>query len=143
MTNGVKPTTLFWVISIIALLWNLMGVMAYLGSYAITQEMMVDAYGEAGAAAMASKPAWATAAFAISVFAGVLGSIALLLRKSWATHLFILSFVGVIVHNIWNFMSGAFGYVGTADKVLAALVVVICLFLIWFARSNSAKGVLS
>ncbi len=143
MASSVKPTALFWIIAVAALLWNIMGVGAYLGSHAITAEELIAAYGKDGAGAMLGKPAWATGAFAISVFAGLLGSLALILRKSWARILFVLSFIGVVIHNVWNVMINAFQYVGTADKVLTAVVLVVCIFLIWFAHSNTNKGVLS
>lgn len=143
MSERIKPPALFWVISILALLWNLMGVMAYLGMTMMPPDLLVEAYGQEYADVMASRPAWATAAFAIAVFAGVLGCIGLLLRKSWAKILFILSLIGVIVQNVWGFMSGAFNLVGTSDKIMTVLVIIVAIFLIWFAQKKAAKGYLS
>jgi len=143
MSERIKPPALFWVISILALLWNLMGVMAYLGMTMTPPEAFIEAYGQEYADVMASKPAWATAAFAIAVFGGLLGCVGLLLRKSWAKILFILSLLGVIVQNIWGFMSGSFNLVGTSDKVLTVLVLIVAVFLIWFAQKKTAKGYLN
>ena len=37
--NNNKPTTTFWIIGVIALLWNIMGVLAYLGQAYMTDEV--------------------------------------------------------------------------------------------------------
>jgi len=142
MPDTFPPKTSFWVISIIALLWNIMGVVAYIGMTQLTPELAAEAYGQEFADIFAAKPAWSTGAFAIAVFAGFLGCIALLLRRKWATTLFILSLIGIIVHNIWGVMAGTLSVVGTFDKVMAVAVIVIAIFLIWFARKKTAEGIL-
>ncbi len=76
MTKNVttKPPAWFWIVSVVALLWNLMGAMAYLAQAFITDEgkaMLPSDQQEL----LESTPAWATAAFAIAVWAGVLGCI--------------------------------------------------------------------
>jgi len=142
MAEGVKPTTGFWVISVIALLWNLMGVAAYWMMTTTSIEEIAAQYGQGFADIFATKPAWATGAFAIAVFGGLLGCIALLLRKSWAKILFILSLIGVIVHNIWGVTAGTLDHVGTFDKVMTIAVMVIGIFLIWFSSRMTSNGVL-
>ncbi len=135
--------TSFWVISILALLWNLMGVAAYFGMMMMTPEMAVEGYGQAFADIFATKPAWATGAFAVAVFAGLLGCIGLLLRKKWASLLFALSLIGIIIHDIWGVMAGTLSVVGTFDKVMTVVVVLVAIFLIWFARKKTADGILA
>lgn len=142
MSEGVKPTAIFWVVGILALVWNLMGVVAYLSMTMVPAQEFAEAYGQAFADILATKPAWATAAFAVGVFGGVLGCLALLIRKSWAKILFILSFLGVIIHNIWGFMAGSFDAVGTFDKIMTFAVMLICIFLIWFSSRMISQGVL-
>jgi len=139
----IKPKTSFWIISIIALLWNLVGVVAYLGMSMMTPEMAAEGYGQEFADIFAAKPAWATGAFAIAVFAGLLGCIGLLMRKKWAAPLFIISLIGVIIHDIWGIMAGTLSVVGTFDKIMTVAVVLISLFLIWFARKKTAEGILT
>ena len=143
MSSSVKPSTAFWVIAIIALLWNLMGVAAYIMMTQATPEMIAESYGQGFADAFATKPAWATSAFAIAVFGGLLGCIGLLLRKAWSKMLFIISLIGVIVHNIWGVMAGTLSLVGTFDKIMTVAVMLIAIFLIWFANKNTNDGVLS
>ncbi len=137
------PKGSFWVISSLALLWNAMGVAAYFGMMKMTPEMAAEGYGQAFADIFAAKPVWATGAFAVAVFAGLLGCIGLLLRKKWASLLFILSLIGVIIHDIWGVMAGTLSVVGTFDKVMTVVVILAAIFLIWFARKKTADGILA
>ena len=75
-----KPPVWFWIVSVVALIWNGMGVMAYLGQAYMSDDALA-ALPEAEQALYANVPAWATAAFAIAVWGGLLGCLALLLRK--------------------------------------------------------------
>ena len=83
MTSTNRPKAAFWIIAVIALIWNLMGVMAYLGQAYMTDEAKA-LLTEAEKALYDNVPIWVTAAFAIAVFGGVLASIALLMRKQIA-----------------------------------------------------------
>lgn len=132
----------FWAVSAIALLWNLMGVGAYIGMTMMTPEMAVEGYGQDFADIFVSKPAWAVGAFAIAVFSGLFGAAALLLRRTWATLLFIVSLIGIIIHNVWGVMAGTLSVIGTFDKIMTVTVIVISVFLIWFARKMTARGIL-
>ena len=140
--GAMKPKTSFWIISTIALLWNLMGVASYIMMTQLTPEVAAETYGQAFADIFAAKPAWATGAFAIAVFAGLLGCIGLLLRKKSARLLFIISFVGILIHNIWGVMAGTLSVIGTFDKVMTLLVMAVAVFLIWFSRQKITQGVL-
>lgn len=104
MTTNIKtkPSATFWVLSIIALLWNLMGVYAYISDAYAKDETMAT-FTEAQRSIFESQPTWLTAAYAIAVFAGAIGCIALLLRKKWATPLFWISLVAVLVRTGYYF----------------------------------------
>lgn len=96
MTTNIKtkPPVWFWIISIVGLLWNLIGVNEYISAAYARDEMMAT-YSEAQRAIFDGQPIWLTAAFALAVFGGTLGCIALFLRKKWATPLFWISLVAV------------------------------------------------
>ncbi|VAW11040.1 hypothetical protein MNBD_BACTEROID03-2112 [hydrothermal vent metagenome] len=97
-TTRVKPPIWFWIVSVLALLWNLLGVMAYLAQVNMTDETLA-ALPEAERALYENQPIWATMAFAIAVWGGALGSLALLLRKRWARAVLLISLIGIIVQN--------------------------------------------
>ena len=84
--NAIKPPGWFWVVSVLGLLWNLVGLSMFYMQMAMTPE---------AAAALppeqqqihAAMPTVAYAFFGIAVIAGVLGSLGLLLRRRWAAPL--------------------------------------------------------
>ncbi len=97
-----KPPMWFWIVSVLALLWNLMGVYAYLMDAYMKDEMMAS-YSEAQKAIFETQPTWLTAAYAIGVFAGALGCIGLLIRKKWAKPVFVLSLLAVLARTLYYF----------------------------------------
>lgn len=142
-TESNKPNTLFWVIGIIALIWNGLGVMAYLSQAYMTDEMLA-ALPEAERALYENVPAWVTAAFAIAVFGGTLGCILLLLRKKLAKPVFLISLVGIIVQMIYNlFMSKASEVYGPGGMVMPIMVMLIGVFLLLYSKKCIEKGWLS
>ncbi len=144
MTNSTnKPNVLFWVIGIIALIWNAMGVMAYLGEVYRTEDLKLN-MSEAELAYLEAEPAWYTAVFAIAVFAGVLGCILLLLRKKLAYTLFVISLLAVIAQQVYHFvLSDALEIMGTFDITMSIMVVIISIFLVWYSKDQIKKEVLS
>lgn len=86
-------------------------------------------------------PAWATAAFAIAVFAGAIACIGLLLRKKWAKPLFIVSLVAAVIQFInWLFLQNAAEAFGSEAYYMPVLVVLVGAFLIFFSKKGIEKG---
>lgn len=139
-----KPTTAFWAISGVALLWNMMGAGAYINQVLMTPEAIANLT-EGQQALFNSTPSWVTACFATAVWMGVLGCILLLFRKKLAIPVFVLSLIGAIGQNIYFFfMSNAMEVYGALEAiVLPAMVVIIAIFLIWFAKSSATSGYLN
>jgi len=143
MTNSTtKPTTVFWIISIIALFWNIMGVVAYLGQAYMTDEAKA-LLSEGDQAYYANIPTWVTAAFAIAVFTGFLGSLALVLKKKWAKPMFLISFLTVVAQIVYNLFIQDFVALSGSRVILPLITVVIAAFLVWFAKNNIAKRILN
>ena len=131
------------IISIIALIWNLMGVFAYLAQVNMSDEI-IAALPEVERALYDNVPAWVTGVFAIAVFGGALGCILLLLKKKLATPVLIISLIGIIAQMIYNFgMSKAAEVYGPGGMIMPAMVVLIGVFLVWYAKQATAKGWLS
>ena len=127
----------FWIVSALALIWNGMGVNAYL-QQAYNTEGYQSMNTPEQLEVIANLPTWITGAFAIAVFAGLLGCIALLLRKKWATSLLLLSLVAVIAQMGYLLMKGYADNIG-----MTIAVIVVALFLVWFSRNAKTKGWLS
>jgi hypothetical protein len=117
----------FWLLSVVALIWNALGSMNYVMQ--MNPEALAE-YPEAARTLAETRPAWATGAFAVAVFGGVLGSLALLLRKSVAVYLFVAALVGVIVTNIHTVRVP-----GSQEIWLgSAMSLVVAAFFVWYSR---------
>ncbi|MEQ3499193.1 hypothetical protein ABMY20_05480 [Tenacibaculum sp. SSH1-16] len=143
MTDSNKPATLFWIISIAALVWNGLGVMSYIGQAYMTDEVRA-ALPEAERALYENVPTWVTAAFAIAVFGGLLGSAFLLMRKKLARPMFLISLIAIVVQMSYNlFMSRAAEVYGPGSIIMPIMVIVIGVFLLMYSKKTIAKGWLS
>lgn len=129
----------FWLIGIVALVWNVGGVINY---FVQMNPEMLDAYRESERAIIEGRPVWATGAFAIAVFGGALGCLLLLFKKSVATYVFIASLLGVIVTMIHTLGAGIdFGLAEILGIILMPLVLAV--FLIWYSKYTESKGWIS
>jgi len=137
-----KPTNAFWIISVLALLWNILGVVAYLGQAYMTDEVLA-ALPEGEQAYHQNVPAWVTAVFAIAVFAGVFGCVGLLMRKKWATILFIISLFAVIAQSIYNIFIQKFVEVAGVKMIWPLVVLVIAILLVFLSRKSAKEGWIS
>ena len=137
---SVKPPLWFWIVSAVALIWNIMGVMAYLSSAFMTDEMKTELPPEQ-VALLDNTPAWVTAAFAIAVWAGLLGCIALLIRKKWARPVLVISLIGIIAQMSYSFfMSNASEVYGQVQGVIMPIfVIVIGAVLVLVAKKATNK----
>ncbi len=135
-----KPTTFYWVIGVIALLWNGMGAMEYLRIELMTPEA-IEALPELERSFYESVPVWATAAFAFAVWGGLVGSLFLLLKRKWAKPAFLISFAGILVQLSHNYLVGdAMEVYGPGGLVMPVMIVVIGAFLIWHTNQAITKG---
>lgn len=138
MTNfKEKPPVWFWIVSVIALFWNAMGVMQYLGQ-AYQTESWRSALTDEQYEMVTNFPSWLTAAFAIAVFSGVLGSLGLLLRKKWAYTLLLLSLIAVIIQMGYILMNGHYDGIE-----MTISIIVFAIFLVWFSKKSVSKGWIS
>ena len=139
----IKTPWWFWVVSGVMLLWNLMGVGAYIADVSMSYEKMVETYGQSMADAAAAQPAFVTGAYALAVFGGALGCLLLLLRKKIAIWPLIISLVCVLIQQGYTrFATDIMSEIDMANKVMYVMIVVLAIFLVWFARAMTARGIL-
>ncbi len=121
------------------LVWNVLGVLAYLGQAFITEDMKA-AMPEDQLQLMENTPAWVTAAFAIAVWGGLLGCIALLLRKRWAKTVLLVSLFAVLLQMTYNFfISNAMSVYGVGQAVIMPLVVIAIAILLYLLARVAEK----
>ncbi len=133
--NG-KPPTSYYVIATVFLVWNLVGLMFYYMQVTMTPEVMAANFSLEQINFMNSEPTWATAAYATAVNAGVIAALLLLFRKSLARPLFMLSFAAVLAQDFNAFiLSDAVAVWGTSSLYLPVVVIIICVWEIWYSSS--------
>lgn len=137
-----KPGIGFWIISIIALIWNLMGILNYIGQAYMTDDMKA-LLAEGQRQYMETVPAWATAAFAIAVFAGFFGCLLLIFRKKFSKIVLLVSLIGVLVQMSHGFMSGIKDVYGPGGIAMPIAIIGLSVFLVWYSKFVDKKGWLS
>ncbi len=141
MTNHaqVPVPASFWIIAVIALLWNGLGVMAYASHLMMTPEAF-NALSEADQQLMNATPEWVNIAFGVAVIFGMLASLVLLFRKKLAVNLFLISMLAVFVQMAHMFIiSDMFQVKGWEMAAMPAAIIVVAIFLWRYAASAHAK----
>lgn len=143
MATITKPSKSFWIISVLALLWNAMGVLAYLGQSFMTDDMKSLIPADQ-LKLIENTPSWVTAAFAVAVWFGLLGCILLLARKKLAHKVFIISLLGVLVQTGYTFfMTNAIEVYGNPGLIQPILTILISFYLVFFAKKCENSGILA
>ena len=135
-----KAPKWFLAVAFVALLWNLLGCMAFFADLQLSSQDVAKLT-PAQQALYNARAGWAIAATALAVLGGAAGCIGLLLRKKWAFILLSLSLVGVLVQDFGLFVlvDGA-ALAGTVAVVLQSLVLAIAVGLILLSRLATTRG---
>lgn len=129
----------FWIVSVVALLWNLMGLMAFAMQMVSKPEAMSDE--PAMQAMLANLPSWYFIVFGVAVIFGTLGCVGLLMRAKWAFPVFLISLFGILAQQFYMyFLSSTVEVVGPSGLVLPMLVLVIAIALLPFSKMATGKG---
>lgn len=130
----------FMIVAALLLVWNLMGVMAYIMQVTMSAETFA-ALPEAQRQLYENTPKWATAAFAIAVNCGALGCALLLLRRNLAGLFLQLSLAAVLVQMFHAFfMSKSLEVFGPGGMVMPIMVIVLAVYLVILADKAKSKG---
>jgi len=132
----------FMIIGLALLLWNLIGVAAFIMQYTadLTTLAKSDAY---TARIFAEMPGWAWAAYAVAVGAGTLGAVMLLMRRAVAVPLFGLSVIGVAVQFGYSFFGTDLLTVkGAGAAIFPAVILAVAVGQMLYAGRKRAKGLL-
>lgn len=138
-----KPRSLFYVISSMALVWNLMGVFNYLGQLLMSDEVLASLPKDQQLLYQ-DVPAWVTAAFAVAVFSGTLGAVFLLLKKKIASTFFILSFVGIVTQMSYGLLlDEKTDNYGPLGLLMPLMIIAVGAYLIWYSKKAKENRWLS
>ena len=138
--NATNRPTWFWVVSVLAVLWNLVGLFMFWQNVAMTPEA-VAALPPEQQQIHAAMPQWVYAFFGIAVIAGVAGSIALLLKRRIAVSLLLVSLLAVIAQMASAYATTPVWALTGAPGAIFPLVLIVIGALLWlFARKARASG---
>jgi hypothetical protein len=127
-------------ITVIALLWNLLGCVAYLSDVMMTPDDVAQ-LSESQQALYAARTAWSVSATAIAVWCRAAGSPGLILCKRWAMPFLIASLVGLIIQDFGLFfLTGAAQSAGPAAFIIQGLVLLIAVGLVVLSRKAVLRG---
>jgi len=123
----------FTAVAIVALIWNLLGLAAFVMQLMMTPEM-IAALPAAEQDLYKTLPLWALAAFGAAVIGGWLGSLMLVLKRAWAVPLLLISLVGVCVQMAHSFFfSKTFEVYGPGGMIMPIMVLVFAFLLLWLS----------
>ncbi|MEL0641321.1 hypothetical protein V6260_11960 [Pseudoalteromonas aliena] len=123
-----------------ALIWNLLGVIAFVMQMMMTPEMIsklpIDQQ-----AAYSDIPLWSTIAFAIAVFGGLLGCILLLMKKALAIPIFAVSLGAILLQQYYNFVViNSIELLGLSAVFMPIFVITIAILLLYISTKGKQQS---
>lgn len=129
-----------WVVGVLALLWNGSGTVTIL----MAQMGMLANLSEEEAAYYAAQPLWLAILVDIALFTSIAAAIALLMRHRVAVTLFGVSLVAIFITDVWELVTGTGQMLAsTGAMIVTALIFVIAVLELVYARAMKSRGVLS
>lgn len=131
----------YWIVAVLALLWAAAGCFAYVSQVTIGPEDFAR-LPEAQQQIWTAMPGWATGAYAVAVWISLAGAVALLLRRRLARTAYLVSLVAVLVQFGWVFLASPILSLYPLAEAAAfpAVIVVLGVFLLWFANMAAGRG---
>ncbi|HLT50021.1 MAG TPA: hypothetical protein VKZ90_06190 [Aequorivita sp.] len=144
MTTTPKPNTAFWIIAVLALLWNIIGVYMWLYEYFLMTDEIRDSLPPEQVEIMANAPAWNMYLYGLAVITGLLASLLLLMRKKSAVGVFMLSLIAVLVLQLyWMFAMDIVEKMGPSSLIMPLIVIAIAIFEYFYSKGAAKNGWLS
>ncbi len=144
-TSNITPRHL-WVVGVLSLLWNSIGAFDYVMTQTKNKAYMAAGnFSQAQLDYFYSLPTWMIFAWATAIWASMLGSVLLLFKRKLSAPVFLVSLIGVVLSNVYNYgLSNGYEILGGASAVaFAAVIFLIATALYLYARKMSHKGVLN
>ena len=133
-----------WLVGIVALLFNSIGVF----DFVMTRAQGTDYMTRAGMtpdqiAHFQAMPGWMTVVWVVGVFGAFVASILLLLRRKLASPVFAVSLAAFLVSLVYTYLLTNGGAVmGQQAAITSAVIVGLLAFFIGYSRFMAARGVL-
>lgn len=130
----------YWVVAVVALLWEGMGCYAYVTQVSMDQAALARLPAEQREM-WSAMPGWAVGAYAVAVWAGLLGAVGLSLRRGWARLAFAASLLALLVQFGWAFLgTDILRSMGASAAAFPAFIIVAGAILLWFSGLAAKRG---
>ena len=142
-TGQARAPAHLWIVGILALLWNCFGCYDYLLTN-LKNKTYLSQFTPDQLAYFDSLPSWLTGFWAVGVWGGLAGSILLLMRSRHSVWAFAVSCFGAVVglgYQMFGTQMPASMKQGMG-AVFPWVIIIITIFLLWYAWSMEKKGVL-
>lgn len=145
MATQARTPVHLWIVGVLALLWNAIGVTDYTmmrtRNEGYFRALMPDLDLAAALGYMDSMPVLQSLGWALGVWGALTGTVLLLMRSRHAVVAYLVSLVGAVVAFTFQF-AGATPPAGMDDPVVPAIVTLIAIGLLVYARWMRGRGVL-
>ena len=143
--EAIRTPIHLWVVGVVAVLWNAIGVVDYVMMRTHNMHYLEAAMptGDARAtlAYMDAMPLLASCGWALGVWGAIAGSLLLLARSRYAVIAYAVSLVGAVVSFAFQF-TGPPRPASMSSPVLPIIITVIAMALLLYARWMRSRGVL-
>lgn len=141
-SGAAKAPWHLWAVGILSLCWNAFGAYDYLMSVSLNADYL-KSYPPEMTDIIRSFPVWATSAWAVGVWASLVGSALLLVRSRHATTAFLISLLGALVTFVYDFTLKLPPSLDTTmNKVMPLIIVILVVAQWYYARRMAQAGVL-
>ena len=141
--TGARAPGWFRLLAVLGLAWNGFGVYMYLSKVGMFGDPLAG-LDQAHRELAATVPSWVVAAFAVAVFAGLIGALLLVMLKRLAKSMLVLSLLAVLVQCGWIVgMSNARAVEGNMALMMPGVITLVALLLVWLAMVGDRRGWLS
>ena len=141
MNATTKPNTAFWIIAVLALLWNLIGVYLWLYEYVLMTEEIRATLPPEQVEIMARAPSWSMYVYGLAVFSGLLASVLLLMRKNMAVGVFLLSLIAVLILQLyWMFGMDIIDKMSPQSLIMPLIVIALAIFEYFYSKGAARNG---
>jgi len=128
------------IVSVVLLLWSLMGLWSFYSSVTMTPAMMAT-LPQAQQDAWNSMPKILWLDFGVATIAGAIGAVGLLLRKAWSVWAYLISLVAIAIQFGWVFLATPIlQTIGPSSAIFPIIVFAIGLVAWLLARKWTADG---
>lgn len=102
MSDSIRTPVHFWIVSVLATVWNAFGGLDYVMTQTRNEEYLAN-FTDPQRIYFDSFPLWLDAVWALGVWSGVAGALLLLIRSRWAVAAFAISLAGLAVSTVYQY----------------------------------------